>query len=147
MNLASVPEATSAASALAAFNEGEVTLRPRGIVVALRCDRIQDAMDAGIIPKPVTRRVIDAMTEGEELDAETVAKIGEETKQENPDWEMQLRAYVGSCIVSVFGEPGPLRAEDTYQFSDAEFAELMAYCMREKPLPGKAPTPTAPPDS
>lgn len=120
------------------LNEGDVVLvaSKREIPVGLRIKNLSESMAGGIIPSSVSEQVLAARAEGKEPTEAELAKIAEENIPEDT-MENTLRVYVADCITTLWGEPVEMTAEDTHQFTDAEMTELLGYCMRKTPLPGK----------
>ena len=129
--------ASGAQEALYGLNRGEVTLTPRGITVGLECRYMAPSLLTGILPAPITERVLAAKKDGKELKPSEVAEVAEDAKA-NPEWEKAMRGFVASCVVSINGKPGAITIEDTYQFSEMELGQLLPFCTRQKALPGKA---------
>ena len=132
--LASVEPEPNPLDRLRAMNRGRVVLHPREIPVTLHLIPLSESMDAGVIPAAVTERVLAAKAEGKELKPDELEEIAKDAL-EDAAAQLRLRDFVARSIVELWDEPVSLEAEDTKQFDDTEFAQLLRYCMRQDPLP------------
>jgi hypothetical protein len=119
---------------LRAMNRGTVVLHPREITVGLRLLPLSESMDAGVIPAAVTERVMEAKKLGKELSESELESIAKDTMDEAAA-QARLRDFVARTITHLEGEPVEMTPEDTKEFTDNEFAQLLRYAMRQDPLP------------
>ena len=110
-------------------NRAEVKLEDGDLLVSLELPPLRECILAGGIPLPVLEKI--AKADGAIPDLEP----GELEKFQ----EFQ-RVMVTKSVKAIEGEEldEEMSPQDTSVFSDAQFYELVAYAMREKPLPGKA---------
>jgi len=118
-------------------NTAQVKLEDGDLLVTLRLPALRECILAGGIPLPMLEKVSKLAENAPRLDSEVL------TPNLEPDevkaFDRFQRVLVAKSVVAIEGEEleEEMSAEDTSVFSDAQFYEIVAYAMREKPLPGK----------
>jgi hypothetical protein len=109
----------------------EVTLES-GLKVGITLPNARELMYGGGMAWPVIER----MAALEKKDGEAAEAL---TPEEKTDLYEFQKTQVARMIRSVEGEDVECDPTDLAWLDDSEFYELVAYFMRSKPLPGKAP--------
>ena len=119
-------------------NTAQVKLEDGDLLVTLQLPAMRECILAGGIPLPMLEKVAKLNDSAPRLDAEVL------TPQLEPNevaaFDRFQRVLVAKTVKAIEGEvlEEEMSVEDTSVFSDAQFYEIVAYAMREKPLPGKA---------
>ena len=134
-----MPKRSAVLQKLHSLNQGDVVLNESGrnIPVGLSLIPLSEAMDVGVLPTAVADEVLKKQAEGGQFTEEELSQLGAATLEDG-NASGKMREFAARCIRTLWGEPvGQMTGEDTKQFTDAEFAALLAYCTRQTPLPGK----------
>jgi hypothetical protein len=116
-----------ALESLRSRNRFDETL-PSGLNVTLRRPRIRDCILAGQVPLPVLDHIV-----------ETVQQNGDAKKNVSIEEAVHLARYqdelVKASVVKIEGQDVTLSLEDVSEFSQEDYDRIVAFAVRETPVP------------
>jgi hypothetical protein len=119
-------------------NTAQVKLEDGDLLVTLQLPAMRECILAGGIPLPMLEKVAKLTEDAPRVDTEILMPHLE--PDEVNAFDRFQRILVAKTVKAIEGEEleEEMTPEETSVFSDAQFYEIVAYAMREKPLPGKA---------